>query len=302
MKCIFCNTDIPDGAPFCKYCGTKQIISSQENSNISANDDHQFSQSNSYIEPKQNNQITTPQPSTSNVAPSITPPENQYLGATNISTKPIKNPKNNSMNTKAIIFVAAGILIVIIVGVLAYIAGSRKNSNNISTSNSSTVQEKISEESNNVKDDDDNDSTTDGNNNNVTSDTTEEIVSTESNTVKETTEENTTEVIITEEASQETEPDIQDGIVADGTTPFYGVWCFGSKSEDEAVEFANQMQKKGFNANVLATTDWENLNSELYYVVTADFCKTEDDANQLLKEVQDAGYSDAYVKYTGNKY
>ena len=262
MKCIFFFFFIPDGAPFCKYCGTKQIISSQENSNISANDDHQFSQSNSYIEPKQNNQITTPQPSTSNVAPSITPPENQYLGATNISTKPIKNPKNNSMNTKAIIFVAAGILIVIIVGVLAYIAGSRKNSNNISTSNSSTVQEKISEESNNVKDDDDN----------------------------------------AEEASQETEPDIQDGIVADGTTPFYGVWCFGSKSEDEAVEFASQMQKKGFNANVLATTDWENLNSELYYVVTADFCKTEDDANQLLKEVQDAGYSDAYVKYTGNKY
>ena len=236
MKCIFCNTDIPDGAPFCKYCGTKQMISSQESSNISANDNHQFSQANPYIEPKQNNQITTQQPSTSNVAPSVTPLENQYLGTTNTSTKPIKNPKNNSMNNKAIIFVAVGILIVIIVGVLAYIAGSRKNSNNISTPNSKTVQENISEESNNVKADDDNDSKTDGNNNNVTADTTEEMVSTESNTIKEATEENTTEVIITEEASQEPEPDVQDDSVADGTTPFYGVWCFGSKSEDEAVE------------------------------------------------------------------
>ena len=50
---------------------------------------------------------------------------------------------------------------------------------------------------------------------------------------------------------------------------------------------------------VITTTDWSNLNSEKWYVVTAGQYETENEANDKLNEVQ-AYYPDAYVKYSGN--
>ena len=82
---------------------------------------------------------------------------------------------------------------------------------------------------------------------------------------------------------------------------FYGVWCYGSKNEADANSFASDLSGVGFDAKVYVTTDWENLNTELYYVVTAGVCLTEDEANYLLESVKKAGYTDAYVKYTGNR-
>ena len=53
---------------------------------------------------------------------------------------------------------------------------------------------------------------------------------------------------------------------------------------------------KGF---VFTTTDWSNLNSEKWYVVTAGQYGTEKEANNKLDAVQKY-YPDAYVKYSGD--
>ena len=47
------------------------------------------------------------------------------------------------------------------------------------------------------------------------------------------------------------------------------------------------------------TTDWSNLNTEKFYVVTAGVYAAESDANAALASVQSV-YPDAYVKYSGD--
>ena len=82
---------------------------------------------------------------------------------------------------------------------------------------------------------------------------------------------------------------------------FYGVWCSGGKSKSDAENFAKELSDKGFNAQVFVTTDWKELNPEMFYVVTAGVCETKEEAEQLLVDVKREGYSDAYVKYTGKR-
>lgn len=82
--------------------------------------------------------------------------------------------------------------------------------------------------------------------------------------------------------------------------PFYGIWCFGSKDEAEADNVASDLRGKGFDGRVFVTTDWENLNSEKFYVVSAGVYSSESEANDALGNVQSSGYGDAYVKYSGS--
>ena len=82
--------------------------------------------------------------------------------------------------------------------------------------------------------------------------------------------------------------------------PFYGIWCYGGKSEGEAESYAQNMRDNGYDAQVFVTTDWSNLNSEKFYVVTAGVYLSESDANAALPSVQ-GFYPDAYVKYSGDR-
>ena len=59
------------------------------------------------------------------------------------------------------------------------------------------------------------------------------------------------------------------------------------------------MAGSGFMAQVYITTDWSNLNSDTYYVVTAGTYDTEEDANAALDSVR-SYCADAYVKYSGD--
>ena len=81
--------------------------------------------------------------------------------------------------------------------------------------------------------------------------------------------------------------------------PFYGIWCYGGKSEEEAESYAQTMRNNGYEAKVFVTTDWSNLNPEKFYVVTAGVYMSESDANAALPSVQ-SFYADAYVKYSGD--
>ena len=81
-------------------------------------------------------------------------------------------------------------------------------------------------------------------------------------------------------------------------TPFYGIWCYASQSYGDAQEYAYKLQRKSWPAAVYVTTDWSNLNSERWYVVSAGSYTSESSARASLVQVQ-AICPDAYVKYSG---
>lgn len=82
-------------------------------------------------------------------------------------------------------------------------------------------------------------------------------------------------------------------------TPFYGIWCYGVKDASQADSYAEKVSAKGFDGRVFVSSDWDNLNPEKWYVITAGVYDTEQEAKDALKEVKAAGYTDAYVKYSG---
>ena len=82
------------------------------------------------------------------------------------------------------------------------------------------------------------------------------------------------------------------------SSAFYGIWCAASKAYDEAVSFAEDLKHLGWDGRVYLSTDWGNLNSEPWYVVSAGEYGTEADADRVLSSVQ-RFYGDAYVKYSG---
>ena len=82
-------------------------------------------------------------------------------------------------------------------------------------------------------------------------------------------------------------------------SPFYGIWCGAAKTEAEAQKQAKKIRENGFDAQVFVTTDWSNLNTEKWYVITAGTYGTEEAASAVLPDVQRV-CSDAYIKYSGN--
>ena len=81
--------------------------------------------------------------------------------------------------------------------------------------------------------------------------------------------------------------------------PFYGIWVSASKSYDDAMKTANEVSSIGFDGFVEDTTNWSNLNSEKWFVVTAGRYTSENDAKNKLAEVK-KHYPDAYIKYSGD--
>lgn len=112
---------------------------------------------------------------------------------------------------------------------------------------------------------------------------------------------NSQQSVNTQQKSTNAQPNTTDDQSVNDTSAFYGVWCFGSKTESDANKFALQLLNQGFDSQVFVTTDWTNLNPEKYYVVTAGICSTKEQAEQLLVSVKANGYSDAYIKYSGDR-
>lgn len=81
--------------------------------------------------------------------------------------------------------------------------------------------------------------------------------------------------------------------------PFYGVWCYSTKDMSVAQSKADELSEHGLNGHVYITSEWRNLNQEKWYAVSAGESLTEADAKKVLKAVQNAGYSKAYIRYTG---
>lgn len=85
---------------------------------------------------------------------------------------------------------------------------------------------------------------------------------------------------------------------SDDITPFYGIWCFASQKQSEAYNFANELSDDGWNALVVTTTDWSNLNNEKWYVVSAGVYDTYDAASKELDDIKSI-FPSAYIKYSG---
>ena len=94
---------------------------------------------------------------------------------------------------------------------------------------------------------------------------------------------------------EELEELLEEGLAA---RPFYGIWCYASKDSDEAESYAEYLESVCEEPEVLLSSDWSNLNSEPYYVVTAGRYETEEEAKEALDEVQSV-CDGAYVKYSG---
>lgn len=87
---------------------------------------------------------------------------------------------------------------------------------------------------------------------------------------------------------------------ANTTSPFWGVWIGASKDAGEAQAIADEAKAAGLPGLVFFTTDWDNLNSEPWYVISVGASASESEAYALRDRAVNAGYGDAYVKYSGN--
>ena len=85
---------------------------------------------------------------------------------------------------------------------------------------------------------------------------------------------------------------------ADSHASFYGIWCGAAKDKESAEKIASSLRDKGLPSNVFITTEWSNLNSEKWYVVSAGTYDSKEEAESILSQVK-SYYPKAYVKYSG---
>lgn len=83
------------------------------------------------------------------------------------------------------------------------------------------------------------------------------------------------------------------------TEPFYAILCSASQNHSEAEKSVKKLTDNGYDANIILTTDWSDLNSEPWFVVTVGYYNTKEDAQNELISVQKI-FPDAYIKYTGS--
>ena len=82
-------------------------------------------------------------------------------------------------------------------------------------------------------------------------------------------------------------------------TPFYGVWCAATKDFQGAERIAKELIENGFAAEVIKTSEWDELNPG-WFAITAGRYESEEKA-KTVRDLVIAFYSDAYVKYSGEK-
>ncbi len=81
--------------------------------------------------------------------------------------------------------------------------------------------------------------------------------------------------------------------------PFYALVCQSAKSSSVTENSIEMLINHGFDAHLVLTTDWSNLNQEPWYIVTAGYYNTQEEAQDNLLSVQKL-FPDAYIKYSGS--
>lgn len=82
--------------------------------------------------------------------------------------------------------------------------------------------------------------------------------------------------------------------------PFYGVFVSAVKDPEAAHEQLIKLGEIGYSAEIVYSPEWEELNPEPYFCVSAGRYDTKEKADSLLEYVKKDGYKDAYVKFSGD--
>ena len=99
-------------------------------------------------------------------------------------------------------------------------------------------------------------------------------------------------------AEQKEESAAEQPSSSDEHSPFYGIWCRATKNRSVAEDAASEMEEKGLPAEIFVSSDWSNMNSEMWYVISAGTYETKAEAESMLPHVQDY-YPSAFIKYSG---
>jgi hypothetical protein len=82
--------------------------------------------------------------------------------------------------------------------------------------------------------------------------------------------------------------------------PFYGVFVSAVKDSESAHEQLIKLGEIGYSAEIVYSPEWEELNPEPYFCVSAGRYDTKEKADSILEYVKKDGYKDAYVKFSGD--
>lgn len=93
----------------------------------------------------------------------------------------------------------------------------------------------------------------------------------------------------------------ESSVISSHTQPFWGVWVAAMKDLAGAEEVASELSSNGYDAQIFLSSEWENLNADTWYVVTAGVFDTESEAEQVMDELEASGLTtSAYVKHSGD--
>ncbi len=106
-----------------------------------------------------------------------------------------------------------------------------------------------------------------------------------------------TSVLIENQNGWYDSPEPEDYTAADMS--FYGVWISASKNLEASWELADLIRHDGVTGYVYVSSEWSNLNPETWYLVSAGIYETYEDALAGLDRMHEAGYADAYIKWSG---
>ena len=81
---------------------------------------------------------------------------------------------------------------------------------------------------------------------------------------------------------------------------FYGIWIGAEKTLDAAEKDAENVPMSVRPVQIFLTTDWSNLNTVPWYVLTAGMYASWSEAELILPQVQ-RYYPDAYIKHSGSR-
>ena len=86
---------------------------------------------------------------------------------------------------------------------------------------------------------------------------------------------------------------------SDENDSFYGVWIASDQERNSTEALVSDLKDKGIDVSFVYSSDWENLASESCFYVTMGKYETQSEAEEQLPLAYEAGYADAYVRYTG---
>ena len=88
--------------------------------------------------------------------------------------------------------------------------------------------------------------------------------------------------------------------VGENHMPYWGVWVGTYRDSSSAELQSDKLKAAGFDSVVEVTSEWDNLNTDTWYAVSAGRFASQTEAEHQLEAVKSAGFENAYVRFTGS--